>query len=220
MSDNRSNCCHAPVRIGGVPDFPGDRPGDHGQTQYHVCESCGEPCGLADERILSKKQRDLPYIGFKLPLPGLKAMRRHADAMDDALAAKDAEIARLRAEHDAQMGAHRGVIHAKDQRIAELETTLDRWRGIINDDGSLRTDQEHEDILRDAMGALDKVERIAELEAAVERLRESFFGVDWHGCCSGCGSQIAATGAIGDDKHDPDTCPTCERGNKGEYTER
>jgi len=39
----KSNCCHAPVRVSGIPDFEGDK---SVCIQYYICTKCNEPCDI------------------------------------------------------------------------------------------------------------------------------------------------------------------------------
>ena len=39
----KSNCCNADIKIGGVPDFEGDK---SACTQYYVCVKCNEACDV------------------------------------------------------------------------------------------------------------------------------------------------------------------------------
>lgn len=59
------------------------------------------------------------------------------------------------------------------QRAEAAEARVAALHALINDDGSLTTDEEHLDILRDAMHAMDtQADTVAKLEAAEARLRE------------------------------------------------
>jgi hypothetical protein len=51
------SCCHhAPVRAGGVEDFPGS---GYICTVYHVCTECGEPCAsYSNTDALNEAQRE------------------------------------------------------------------------------------------------------------------------------------------------------------------
>jgi hypothetical protein len=42
-SNIKSDCCNAEVKVGGIPDFNGDR---HACTQYYVCTKCEEACNV------------------------------------------------------------------------------------------------------------------------------------------------------------------------------
>lgn len=39
----KSNCCHAKVRIGGISDFIGDK---IICTRYYICIKCNQPCDI------------------------------------------------------------------------------------------------------------------------------------------------------------------------------
>ena len=43
IKTKKSNCCHAPVTIGGMPDFIGD---NYICTVYYICTKCAKPCDL------------------------------------------------------------------------------------------------------------------------------------------------------------------------------
>lgn len=49
--DILSSCCHAPVNVGGIPDFPKD---DKPVTCYYKCNKCGMPCNISSKSILKQ----------------------------------------------------------------------------------------------------------------------------------------------------------------------
>ena len=43
----KSQCCNAPVKTGGLPDFEGDK---NPCTLYYVCTKCNKPCNIKGEK--------------------------------------------------------------------------------------------------------------------------------------------------------------------------
>jgi L-lactate utilization protein LutB len=42
-SKEKSNCCHAKVRVSGIGDFEGDK---IACTLYYICTKCNQPCDV------------------------------------------------------------------------------------------------------------------------------------------------------------------------------
>lgn len=43
----KSQCCNAPVKMEGLPDFEGDK---YPCTVHYVCTECGRPCDIREEK--------------------------------------------------------------------------------------------------------------------------------------------------------------------------
>jgi hypothetical protein len=56
-----SDCCNAPVVVGGIGDFHDN---DHAITQYHQCKACSNPCSIRQDKddYLAELVRDLTSV--------------------------------------------------------------------------------------------------------------------------------------------------------------
>jgi len=52
----KSRCCNAAVKVGGLPDFEGDK---YPCTVHYVCTKCNEPCDIKEIKVNKKLERSI-----------------------------------------------------------------------------------------------------------------------------------------------------------------
>jgi len=58
----KSQCCNALIKVGGLPDFLGDK---YPCTIYHTCTKCGKPCNIKGVKKVNKKLEKSIKRGIK-----------------------------------------------------------------------------------------------------------------------------------------------------------
>jgi len=127
-------------------------------------------------RELREARKDTPTADAVIWRQEANKQARRADLAEAEAADLRAKLDAEKAESERLRGLFLSMCDSRDAWIKQCdaaEARLAELQRIINDDGSLTTHEEHVDILRDAMSALNG---IAELQRENERLKSEATG--------------------------------------------